>query len=749
MNTFSFDLLVEEHVVHGFFVDRPNDLSYADLADALYNRYRGDLGSASLVVIRLPVDAQLPNDDVLRRDFAPVFARVPNLPIHALGSRNFRHHLSANLNELVAPAMPESRVNDAVVRIRDAELRHFAVGSRAVLRTTGPRIFRAPSKKYCRAFLRVGNVQTSREALDAYFFWLLPSLETCKTLLTDTWTISSIALNAARLLARYSPQTHTRCEVDMLPQYHDGGQDVIHATKVILQRSVIREGNLQILISASMSGNLARRLRHTITELGMPMPKFRFSTLYRLGPALEGECLCDASTGLGGATFECFDEPPADALSNPVVIDIDPQTYFPLRVECVEISISRRNADGPRDFWDAYRNTGLACVHRDSITGGQFQRHHGIYLDVSAILSQPRFIGKVGQWLESIPSCPALVISPPHQAGNAMAQLLRQELAGKFEKVVSVISHPDLRSHEVGEAGHEDLFNRLRSLRDEDSIVIVDDVSITGRRLSRFQMSLRELGYRGQIHYAIGVARPSQASDWDKRVRQLRFRQAPGLPSHTVHPFEKLVLPDWDRPDCPWCLEQTLLRRLSNERGELPRQLSERAVRLQKAAVEAPMIDDAFLLPEGAEPFRLTPNSIFCNEPASQADMIGVISSCLQGMRTDSADQGYLSALFPEMRVLHSDNYLGGQFNDSIIRAALLRCSKHCELEHPQADGEKRRHDLAAGLVNNDDADIHNLVYEIVLAIAQRKLPVLSITPAQRTVIDGRGWGDVVQLFLG
>jgi hypothetical protein len=79
-------------------------------------------------------------------------------------------------------------------------------------------------------FLRVGNVQGTRQVLDAFFFWMLPFLKDRSAILTDTWSISSIALNASRLLERYwmnsGPEqinrfTSEECYVDMLSSYPD------------------------------------------------------------------------------------------------------------------------------------------------------------------------------------------------------------------------------------------------------------------------------------------------------------------------------------------------------------------------------------------------------------------------------------------------------------------------------------------------------------------------------------------------
>ena len=64
----------------------------------------------------------------------------------------------------------------------------------------------------------------------------------------------------------------------------------------------------------------------------------------------------------------------------------------------------------------------------------------------------------------------------------------------------------------------------IRDTNSQTNILIIDDVSTTGQRLSDYQTSLRKLEFYGHISYLVGVARPDDDSVWDNRIRNLKFR---------------------------------------------------------------------------------------------------------------------------------------------------------------------------------------------------------------------------------
>lgn len=745
MHAFPFDFQNGEEVLHGLLVDQPEHVGFTELADELHNNYKSDLSVASLVVIRPPVYRPLNIQTFQRESLRPVLERSPDLPLYLLGSRDFQHFISPNLNNAVQDLLDEETRSRLLTALREFELQHYALDANALLQTKGAWVFRAPSQKYCSNFIRVGSVQVNRAALEGFFFWLLPWLKDCRAIVTETWTISSIALNAARLVGRYAPESHGDCEVDMLSEYHDGSSELIVDTRAVLQRLALNPvGKVLVLISSCMSGNLVARLTNTINQCGLDVARFDFGALYSLGNAHSVNSLCDISAGIGGRQFTFSDDPPPDT----EIIDIDRRTYFPLRVEEHTVRLLKPTAQLAYRFFEEYRNSGLVSVHRDSfLMDNQRFRHHAVFLDVSAVAGKSPFQERFEEKLAGFGTCPALIITPPHAAGVQLANRAQAYFKSRFEHEVPSFCHLHLNFESKLDATETDLLGRLQALKESDSILIIDDVSVTGRRLSRYQQSLRQI-YAGQIQYLVGIARPEKRADWEQRVKRLRFRQPKEIVQHTVDFVEFVVLPDWDESRCPWCREHDLYKHLADSVPRLPEILSARFFRLQRARTADPLIKDAIFSLSDEAPLNLTPNSILLPSPATHADVFAAVASALQEMRTNPNNPDYLTFAFPERSVLCPEHYLGEHFNDSIIRAAVLRAARRAELERPLALREKERQTRTVETLFNVEGDRSNLSLELLLAVAAKKLPRPVLTAEQHAQLAARGYGEAVSLLL-
>ena len=157
-----------------------------------------------LLILRPDVGVPLENTDKYADKLPSLARKVPQPAIHMLYSFNFEHKLSEDSNTRHAGVhySPESR--DSIIDgIRECEFKHYVDHSDALLANRKGFVYRAPSGHYVSRFLRVGNIQKSRQALDATFFWMLPFLKGRSTIIADTWSISSIAINAARLFGKY------------------------------------------------------------------------------------------------------------------------------------------------------------------------------------------------------------------------------------------------------------------------------------------------------------------------------------------------------------------------------------------------------------------------------------------------------------------------------------------------------------------------------------------------------------------
>jgi hypothetical protein len=758
MHGLGFDFRWKDHTWFVLYIDRPEHISYHSVKESLYEEFRRELAVASVLVIREPVAHPLSAEFIQPADLTELLSRNFALPVHVLGSRQYRHVLSPNLNGAIpSPLEPEMAV-ELFRQLRLKELTFFVEDAGALLEATGGLIFRAPSGKYCHSFLRVGSVQAHRTALDSFFFWLLPWLERCEGIVTETWTISSIALNASRLLARYDPSLPRHCRVDMLSEYYDGSSRLVSSTNAVLRRlATPTEGPLLVLISSCMSGNLTDRLKQTMEREFLDYSRFRFGTLYSLSTMHGIEALCDISGGLGRASFAWIENLKGNG-RNKTVVDIDRKAYFPLKVHEEPILISagiNAEAKEAKELFNRYRNKRLFSAHRDCFDlHGHRERHHAIFTDLLAVADVSAFSARFFARLENIPT-PSVIIAPVHHAGQRLAQKAAEWFRQKGKEVPMHL-HPDLEFIGPLEPDETLLRDRLLGLGEDDAILILDDVTVTGRRLTRYSESLRAMSYPGQINIIIGLARPPSKAEWNRRVQQLVYRQRKDKPGHTVEHVEFLILPDWENEDCPWCAEKRLYSQIVAQQGRLPGLLARRLQRLAAAPEQGGLIRDLFLAGSARGRTAFNGNSIFLKAPATQADVFIAVASAIQRLRagddtyrdpnTKRESQPRLQPHYPQISYLALENYLKTErFSEAAIRSAILRASLASDLASPTTLTENKRSKLARDLVLERKTPPKDLTVELILAMAMGKLPHLPLAQEEWATLAERPYFAAIE----
>ncbi|WP_148210218.1 hypothetical protein [Candidatus Korobacter versatilis] len=599
--------------------------------------------------------------------------------------------------------------------------------STALFRARMNFVYRAPSQRFVNMFLRVGSIQRSRQVLDAFFFWMLPFLKGRNALLTDTWSISSIALNAARLLERYwwhmAPEKERRdllgCRVEMLSAYPDDLLGVMPNIRDALL-SVTEAGKRDVLmvLSAVSTGTSLRRLENLISEMQYKSEGFFFLALYRLSTLPDVAHLCDLSSGVSGTTFASIDR---GEVGSRAIIEIDRSTYFPLDVKETALYIDKVACNHSARFFSDYRSCGAISIHRNAVDlSNQEHRHHGIYIDVTRMLRHEGFSSKLQSQAASLDRPPVTIITPPHEAGVLLAQRIADFFRTTKGTTVPVFVHPDMRAI-AGEVPQE-----IAKASADDLVLVVDDVSITGQRLGRFQQSLRELKYPGRLVYLVAVARPSSDKSWNRRTQQLSYRTTG--PQHRVLCVEKVILPDWNHVTCPWCIETHNLSQLISQNrltGDSAAFVSKRIMTLERARIGTGLTDQALWRADNAVPLALSPNSLFIpadEPPPTEADVLGSIAAALQQMRIASDETRRLEVNYPHMSLLHHDNYFGQRFNDDILRLGILRCAFPEELERLDgSEEEHRRRLLNDFLLRRDNQE--SIALELAVARLSRKLP--------------------------
>ncbi|HEU0133186.1 MAG TPA: hypothetical protein VFR28_00035, partial [Allosphingosinicella sp.] len=678
-------------------------------------------------------------------DARSAFERAEDRPVYLLGFRQGEITLSTNIN-------PNYRVDvlegcglgreQIVSYIRNAEMDCLLDRSRALLTSADKTVFKAPSGKFVRHFIRVGNLQYDREAIDAISFWLLPHMRHAAAILTDTWSISSIALNTARIAASHfgSPA----CPVELLPDYLQTSDEAKDRAGKIVAR-LVREATVGetrhevlCLVSATQSGSLQQRLDEVArAPLGKLRP--RYVAIFALG-----------STGMASLRDLASDprfallppDSPGAASDRPV--PIDPKVYFPLEFQDLEYELKKGEAEASKDIMDALARTGLLQVHRDISQLGR-TRHHAIHLHAEGLLGIPRFRDCLNVAAQRVETSPIAIVTPPAPGCRAIAGCVADILRGRGVEA-PVHEHPNLFFKDGDlTAQDEELRSRIRSADGEDSIVIVVDSWIDDSSLSQYQRFLRSEGYRGRIHYIAGVARPPDEASWNRSANRLRYRD--GAPPHSVTSGFLLPLPDWTEKACPWCAESRLYDRWST-RQPLPQLLADRRDHLMEARTAG--LSDTFALSIPAlAPMALGEGSFYVRQESSQVDAFVAVSSALQRLRSGfDPDRPPLGPRhFPTATVLKSRDYLLETWTDSVLRAVFLRAATIEELTYTGRPKEAERATQLHNLLVDPSPGMHDVALEILLAAALGKAP-LEIGDDLRRDLARLGLPQVVDYML-
>lgn len=706
--------------------------------DTMYERQL--LQVVDMVILRGAVDE--PREDPkagLEEQISRCADRARDIPLHVIGSYAWQHLVSENVNNHVkADRMAEWFADEAafLLALREAELRHAVEESNAITHAQDTYILRMPSGKYAKTFLRVADTQVDREILDMYFFWLIPHLENVGTILSETWSISSIALNCARLCERYRMNMDlndaVRIRMDTLTSYHDGEGNSKSEMRSVFDR-ISKDGqDIVVIMSAVMTGNALQHLRQTVDGLshGGRKNNFRYVSLFKLCENVDDIHLCDLSKETQHSFVPQKD---SDGLT---VIEIDARSYLPLRIETSPLPIFKRMADNARPFFENYQNTGAITLHRDAHIAGRSNLHRGVYIDVTIMMTVPYFTEKMEVLLRESDITPKMIVHPPHDAGREMARFAKEFYAREYNENIEVFENIDLKNLSDRES------EIMRAMAIDDPFLIIDDVSVTGDRFGAYEKHLREHDFVGRRFFLVGAARSTSVAEWQLRTRHLKYRT--DGKNNLVLAVETVILPDWTEETCPWCEEYKLLQKLqallaphSSAHGLASARIRE----LEQAMGKDGLTDNAVWHGNTGELPRFTKNSVlFEDADAKSSDVIAAGAAALQGLRTRPKGEGEcLGISYPHLNVLKMDDYLGGdKFTDLIIRFAILRGSFKQDLTYWRDKDEKARAEMAKaffveteiGRTKLDDCVMATRL-EFLLAVLARKIPMPSFVKAE------------------
>ncbi|MDE3183950.1 MAG: hypothetical protein KGM16_11075 [Bacteroidota bacterium] len=737
---------------YGTLVSFERHRTCSDIASALYGeQYRSAIEASLVLIIRPPVDIPLNAKKIQTTldEYRIISGRFPLKPFYILYSSGFRIRLSKNFNEKVPDI---DNYKHLIGILRQRELEEFILDSNAIIKTPNANtLFRTPSQEYSHIFLRVGNIQKSRHVLDAIFFWTLPSLKHAGALLTDSWSISSLSLNIARLLARYVADGMKsdgvgkiihNFHVNMLSGSYHGLRGMDQDTRERLQPLLYNnQENILFLISAVKTEKSLANIKKALIEEGLDK-KVKYLALYSLVPDTHEKFLCDLSGEFSaeqGISFDSIDRPP----NNETVVPIDRQTFFPMQTKDELIEIKKACADISKDFFETYSGKNIFSLHRQSTFFNKSPlRHHGIYIDVAAMLDCPPFLDKLKEQLALIQVPPACIIYPPHDQGKLLVDRITTFFQDKFNFTPEVFCFADLEVLPLSESAAISQF--LESLSETDTVLIVDDVSITGNRLSNYQRTLHEKKFKGKIHYFVGVARPTSEEDWKRRKRILAYDE-----KYSLTCIEKVILPDWTLTTCPWCREMNLLKRVIASSRYLGLSVTNQLVRrlnMLSQAESTGLTDDVFFSITNTKKPQFMGKSIFCNKKdISEADLVASIAGSMQHLRNGIIGpkniEYKLEVAHPVYKIIHPGDYLKGfeKLYEPLIKASVIRCCSNKELSATEDTNLQQQKEYIKGFLSDSRLTIANrsfFIYELYLAIKLLKLPKPDIEEKMRDILE-------------
>jgi len=720
------------------FVAFERHLTYGRVASILYDEYKNRIQSLDAIVLRPPVDVPLKKPPV--KKVATVIKRFPHLPLYVLYSHEYVITLSKNYNKQIVPDLALHAQADFISVLQSRQLEKFVVHSAALFKSPHGTIFRMPSQEYSHTFLRVGNIQVSRHVLDSIFFWTIPYLKGAGSILTDSWSISSIALNIARLLCRYD--NHVKLEqfhVNMLTSHFDGQKTMDPDTENSLYTlSYGNDKKILFLISSIKTQKSLENIQRAISTIDNFSNEMVYLALYKLvqSPSVTALCtLGDEFCEKNGVIFDSFGEPPVGEQ----VVEIDNKVFFPIKIKESEIELNPKCTEASRDFFRKYENRQIFYIHRDSFYINRDKyRHHGIYIDVSMMLSSEHFLTLLQEKLDGFQEPPSLIIYPPHEHGRDFVTQIKARLQDKFGIVIPDFQVLDLDFAIMDEKNQ--LIKLLTSKGKDDFILVVDDVSTTGSRLRKYQQGLRSF-YTGRIGYLVGVARPDNIKTWEQSIKYLRYRakvKGKAVAPHDVMCVEQVVIPDWNERECPWCIEKRCIERtLKNPKYQthaVARALKNRYHQLNKGS-EIGLVDNVFASIGKVPKPAFQGGSIFApNSQVSEADLVAAISSGLQHVRviggtlTGSKELEKLETEYPHFKIVRMDDYLGekASFNEALIKAVIFRMAYKRELHAiEEANVQRQKEGILQFLDGHglSEGERGFFEYELYLALKERKLP--------------------------
>lgn len=519
-------------------ISRPNQSIWADISLRLQN----------LQLILLPA---LPSASEIADDSSLACLVESNL-------------MSVRPSEDPARLLPVT--GDCVEHIRKLDLSHLANAHRAqaILTVQGGH-FVLPSGQHTSHFFRLAECLSSIDSVDRLAYWTARDICGQLTgrkpksllLIVDHPSMLVLALRVSQVLPSIKIKIRAIREYPGITTGEDQLEDWV-------RQQVGDSDAVHCIVGVSSTGGLSRIVERACEA---SQSKATLTIIYSTiaSPTPSAFCRLDIEnykySRKGESCELCLDTTRSNRFY------IDPSRYFLHERLNEVVPLPPPLFDPQKSFLKAYGEIdGVLKVHIDD-PNDETGRHHAFYIDIAELLGCEGFVEEVIEGVRNIQ--PDLVVIPPHAVGHTIAKLIRNN----FEMPVHL--HKDLRLDVMANESDALLATALNTAK---SLLIIDDLAFTGRRLHTFNSALREAGSvfnsPSIVNFFPLIAVPESLDKWAQFRRGLCGNH-PGQTRQLISLYT-IQLPHWGIDYCPWCAECRQIERLptfsdddSDERGNV------------------------------------------------------------------------------------------------------------------------------------------------------------------------------------
>ena len=589
-----------------------------------------------------------------------------------------------NIVQIRQPATPWRITDEFLLILARRGIASLFEGTETILRAPHGYSFRKPSGRDEDIFVRAGNMLRQPPALAIFNHMLLRHLPSeCTILYIDSFTILSFAMGLQSISKYFD-----------LPPF---AIESIHSYEIAEDVWFPNKGSYLVLVSASTSGGLARKLvdqrqaeRDRIIHLlgvGPDNAPFRGSCIYFY--PRETRTNSTRPAGQANATIEIRTEE--------FLVSQGP----PRSVRITKDHVDKQAAG------ELHQSFYRRALQFGRSTAGQSYAPFSVANDIENAEDSP-----LRKWIRQrlIHELPASVRTLLH-VGDCMSERIAEwiaELLGPHV-VVKELARLDPESEDASPT---------------NTIAVIAHCDPDLENLSRASIALRRLSGIHR-HYVVGYGFPSSRVEHERRRDDLTMTST--VPRHgwsefLVVPVGAAVLHD-SLTVCRGVLSSATLQRHNLSLGGA---LHDSLLRQGKSPT---ICSDSLFLPRtDGTPLSLRPGSVFLPKGSSDVSQIAVyavVAGAVQSARESRTARGRETSGFDDNPFVRAvlDPSMFARYSDGILQASLLRSTQRSELDYSGSDELSRQFaTTCSSILLNHENPVGDAAPEFIYALATEKV---------------------------